>query len=81
MRLPLSPLALRLVLTGPFFPQVFEGVDLAALKKVASDKEGKGKELLDSAYSDIRDVLTKHAEKAKKLAGEAKEDATKAATK
>ncbi|BGP14236.1 hypothetical protein JCM10213_005873 [Rhodosporidiobolus nylandii] len=61
--------------------KVFEEVDLASLKKVASEKGDDGKKILEEAYADIKDVLEKHGKRAKQLAEEGKDDAKSAATK
>lgn len=51
------------------------------MKKVASDKEGEGKEFLNDTYKELRDVLAKRAKEAQKLAEGAKKDVEKEAKK
>ncbi|GAA5891261.1 hypothetical protein JCM6882_004639 [Rhodosporidiobolus microsporus] len=55
--------------------KIFDEVDLAALKEVASKRGDEGKKLLDSTYAEIKEVLAKKSEEAKKLAEKSKEDA------
>lgn len=64
-------------LTG--LSKVFEEIDLASLKKVATSKGDEGKKLLDETYSEIREILEKKSKKAKELAEDTKEDAKGAA--
>ncbi|GAA5865710.1 hypothetical protein JCM3774_004975 [Rhodotorula dairenensis] len=57
--------------------KVFQETDLKALKDVASKRGDDGKKILEETYDQIKEVLTKQSEKAKKLGEQAAQDAKK----
>lgn len=54
-----------------------EGVDLRALASVASQHGDEGQKILKDTYSEIRDILQKKADEAKKVGERAAKDAKK----
>lgn len=61
--------------------EALEGVDLAALAAVASKHGDEGQKILKDTYAEIRDILQKKADEAKKVGERAAKDAKKEATK
>ncbi|CEQ42224.1 SPOSA6832_04035 [Sporobolomyces salmonicolor] len=59
--------------------QVFEDVDLGALKELAHKRGQDAEKLLNSTYDEIKEVLKKKADEAKKLGAEVKEEGKKEA--
>ncbi|ORY57128.1 hypothetical protein BCR35DRAFT_309715 [Leucosporidium creatinivorum] len=61
--------------------KALEGTDLKVFKELAEKHGEKGQEILNSTYDEIKQILQKKAEEAKKVAGDAKDDAKKEAKK
>ncbi|GAA5880754.1 hypothetical protein JCM1840_007425 [Sporobolomyces johnsonii] len=59
--------------------KVFEDVDLGALKELAQKRGQDAEKLLNSTYDEIKEVLKKKADEAKKLGAEVKDEGKKEA--